>query len=99
VETTNMNGKHWLNERGDVVSHAQTIVEEFIPVDGNTVTYRATVTDPVVYTAPWTIEMQIELRDDEILEVACHEDNQDIEHLKDVRDAWRAEQGIGASEP
>lgn len=98
VETTNMNGKTWLNERGDVVSYAQTIVEEFIPVDGDTVTYRATVTDPVVYTAPWTIQMDLNRRDDEILEVACHEDNQDLEHLKDVRDAWRAEQGIGGSE-
>lgn len=98
VETTNMNGKTWLNERGDVVSYAQTIVEEFTPVDGSTVTYRATVTDPVVYTAPWTIEMSLEQRDDEILEVACHEDNQDLEHLRDVRDEWRAEQGIADPE-
>jgi hypothetical protein len=24
-----------------------------------------------------------------VLEVACHEDNQDLQHLKDVRDAAR----------
>jgi len=98
VETRNMNGKTWLNERGDIVSHAQTIVERFTPVDADTITYRATVTDPLVYTRPWTIEMPLERRDDEILEVACHEDNQDLEHLREVRDAWRAEQNQGATE-
>jgi hypothetical protein len=92
VETRNMNGKTWLNERGDVVSHAQTIVERFIPMDADNVMYRATVTDPLVYTQPWTIEMNLGRRDDEILEVACLEDNQDLEHLREVRDAWRAEQ-------
>jgi hypothetical protein len=92
VETKNMNGNTWLNEVGDVVSYAQTVVERFTPVDGNTITYRATVTDPVVYTRPWTIEIPLNRLDDELLEVACHEDNQDLEHLREVRDAWRAEQ-------
>jgi hypothetical protein len=36
--------------------------------------------------------MNLGRRDDEILEVACLEDNQDLEHLREVRDAWRAEQ-------
>ena len=26
---------------------------------------------------------------DELLEVACHEDNNDLEHLRDVRDEFR----------
>jgi hypothetical protein len=29
---------------------------------------------------------------DELLEVACHEDNADLEHLKHVRDEYRAGQ-------
>jgi hypothetical protein len=29
---------------------------------------------------------------DELLEVACHEDNNDLQHLKDVRDEYRARQ-------
>jgi hypothetical protein len=45
-----------------------------------------------VFTSPWTIEMDFNRNDDEILEVACHEDNQDLEHLRDVRDEWRAQQ-------
>jgi hypothetical protein len=93
VETKNMNGKTWLNEVGDVVSHAQTTVERFIPVDANNITYRATITDPIVYTRPYTIEIPMRRQPEgEILEVACHEDNQDLENLKHVRDEFRAKQ-------
>ncbi len=95
IETRNMNGKTWLNEAGDIVSHAQTTVERYTPLNADTILFSATVTDPVVYTRPWTIEMELRRRDDEILEVACHEDNQDLGHLREVRDAWRAEQGQG----
>jgi hypothetical protein len=95
VDTTNLNGKTWLNEVGDVVSHAETVVEHFIPVNADLLTYRATVTDPVVYTRPWTIEIPLRRQDDEVLEVACLEDNQDLQHLKDVRDAARAAAAAG----
>lgn len=91
VDSKNFNGKVWLNEVGDVVTHAETVVEKFIPVSGDLVTYRATVTDPLAYTAPWTIEIPLRRQNDEILEVACHEGNGDLQHLKDVRDAARAE--------
>jgi hypothetical protein len=89
VETRNLNGKTWLNEVGEIVSHAETVVERFIPVDSELVTYRATVTDPLVYTRPWTIEIPLRRQNDELLEVACHEDNQDLGHLREVRDAAR----------
>ncbi|MEP7351906.1 MAG: hypothetical protein ABI824_01610 [Acidobacteriota bacterium] len=92
VDTTNMNGKAWLNEVGDVVSHAEKIVERFTPVSANKINYRATVTDPIAYTKPWTIEIPLNGQAEEILEVACHEDNGDLQHLKDVRDEARAKQ-------
>jgi hypothetical protein len=91
VETKNLNGKTWLNEVGEIVSHAETVVERFIPQSADRVLYRATVTDPLVYTRPWTIEIPLNRQDEELLEVACHEDNQDLGHLKEVRDAARAE--------
>jgi hypothetical protein len=90
VETTNLNGKTWLNEIGEIVSHAERVVERFTPMDGNILQYEATVTDPVVYSKPWTVAFAMRKQKDEILEVACHEDNQDLQHLKDVRDAARA---------
>ena len=87
VETTNLNGKTWLNEVGEIVSHAETVVERFTPVDADTLHYEATVTDPIVYTRPWTISFPIKRQTFELLEVACHEDDQDLPRLKAIKDA------------
>jgi len=91
VDTTNLNGKTWLNEAGDVISHAEHVVERFIPT-ADRIVYRATVSDPLVYTRPWTIQVPLNRKTDEILEVACHEDNGDLQHLKDVKDEFLAKQ-------
>jgi hypothetical protein len=91
VDTTNLNGKTWLNEAGDVVSYAEHVVERFIPT-GDRIVYRATVNDPLVYTRPWTIQVPLNKKTDEVLEVACHEDNGDLQHLKDVKDEFLAKQ-------
>jgi hypothetical protein len=93
VDTANLNGKPWLNEVGEVMSHAARVVERFVPVDRNKLLYRATVSDPIAYSKPWTIEMAINREEEELLEVACLEDNNDLSHLKDVRDEFRAKQG------
>lgn len=95
VETKNLNGKTWLNEVGDVVSHAETVVERFTPKNADLIEYRATITDPLVYSRPWTIMLPLHRMDEELLEVACHEDNNDLEHLKAVRDEARARRGAG----
>ena len=100
IETTNLNGKTWLNEVGDVLSHAATVVERFASVDADTINYEVTVTDPLVYTGPWTIGMPLKRQPGELLEVACLEDNQDLKHLKEVRDAARAKRGgAGSASP
>ena len=89
IETRNLNGKTWLNEVGEIVSHAETVVERLTPLDADTLHYEATVTDPLVYSRPWTIALPMNRQADDLLEVACHEDNQDLQHLKDVRDEVR----------
>jgi hypothetical protein len=85
-----LNGKTWLNEVGEIVSHAETVVERFTPVDNDTIQYQATVSDPLVYTRPWTIAFPLKREKGEMLEVACHEDNRDLQHLKGIRDEARA---------
>jgi hypothetical protein len=94
VETTNLNGKGWLNET-DVVSYAERTVERFRPIDKGQIIYQITVTDPIVYTRPWTIEFSLVPKPEELLEVACHEDNDDLQHLKDVKTEHRAQQKKG----
>jgi len=87
VETTNLNGKSWLNQAGEIVSYQETVIERFTAVDGNTISYQATVTDPLVYTRPWTIAYPLTRSQDELLEVACREDNDDLEHLRQIKEA------------
>ena len=70
-----------------IVSYREKVVERFTPVDGNTINYQATITDPVVYTRPWSIAYSLTRSQDELLEVACREDNDDLEHLKKIKEA------------
>lgn len=87
VDTANLNGKTWLNEAGEIVSYAEHVVERFTPTGPNAVRYEATVTDPVVYTRPWTIAFTMNRQNNDLIEVACHEEDRDLPHLKAVKDA------------
>jgi hypothetical protein len=87
VDTTNFNGKTWLNEGGEIVSYAEHVVERFTPAGPDTVNYQATVTDPVVYTRPWTISLPLKRDTFELTEAACHEEDRDLPHLKALKDA------------
>jgi len=93
IDTRNLNGKTWLNEVGEIVSHAETVVERLTPTDADTIDYEATVTDPLVYSRPWTIGFPLNRQEGDLLEVACHEDDEDLAHLKEIRDAARAARG------
>ena len=90
VETTNFNGRTWGNEVGDVFSHAEHVVERFMPVDADNIRYEATITDPIVYTRPFTIAMPLRRLKGELMEAACHEEEHDLPVLKRIRDMERA---------
>jgi hypothetical protein len=90
VDTTNFNGKTWGSEVGDVFSHAEHVTERFKPVDADTIQYEATITDPLVYTRPFTISMPLHRLKSDLLEAACHEEDHDLPVLKRVRDQERA---------
>jgi hypothetical protein len=90
VDTTNLNGKTWLNEAGEIVSYAEHVVERFTPTGPDSLSYQATVADPVVYTRPWTITFPLRREKFELGEAACHEEDRDLPHLKAIRDAAAA---------
>jgi len=90
IDTTNFNGKTWLNEGGEIVSHAEHVVERFIPAGPDTVHYEATVADPLVYTRPWTIALPLKRDKAEMFETACHEEDRDLPRLKALKDAAAA---------
>jgi hypothetical protein len=87
VDTTNLNGKSWLDLSGDFTGKAH-VVERFTLVDENTIHYQATIDNPEVFTRPWTISFpysRVKTKGIEILEQACHEDNQDVTHIRGNR--------------
>ena len=51
------------------------LVERLTRLDPDTVAYEFTVTDPTVYTAPYTVMMPLRRTDDALFEYACHEGN------------------------
>jgi hypothetical protein len=90
IDTTNLNGKTWLDEGGEIVSYAEHVVERITPAAPDVFNYEATVTDPVVYTRPWTISFPINREKFELREAACHEEDHDLPHLKALKDAAAA---------
>lgn len=57
VESTNHNGRVFLDRRGTFYTDTAILTERFTMVDLNTIAYTATVDDPLVYTRPFTIAL------------------------------------------
>ncbi len=69
------------------MSYAEHVVERFTPVGPDSLRYQATVTDPVVYTQPWTLAFPMQREKFDLREAACHEEDHDLPHLKALKDA------------
>ena len=85
VETTNINDWDWFDYTGTFHSDAMTLTERFTVVNASTIDYQATVTDPKVFTRPWTFRLPLAKRriapGFEIMEHACVEGERGVESL------------------
>ena len=70
IETTQFRGRQNAGTVTDI-----HLVERLTRLDPDTVAYEYTVTDPAVYTAPYTVMMPFRRTDGPIFEYACHEGN------------------------
>jgi hypothetical protein len=93
VDTTNFNGKTWMGLGGDFHGADAHIVERYTMSDANTLNWQMTITNPKVFTRPWTMTSAAPWRrakpdpDDEMGDDdSCHEGNADLVHLKNLRD-------------
>ena len=94
VESTNFNGTIGVTGNGRLrpTSDGLRMVERFTRTGPDSLQYRATVTDPKTWTAPWTVTFPLE-RDDSygFYEYACHEGNNAMRNiLSGARAAERA---------
>jgi hypothetical protein len=71
IETHNFNDKRAI--RG--ATKGLKLVERFTRVDANTIDYQATLTDPAIYTQPWTFVNTMTRTKGPLYEYACHEGN------------------------
>ena len=90
VESTNFNGKMWLDSVGNFVGPNVRMTERFRLVEANTLDYEVTIVDPEVFTQPWTLSYRLRRQGagggggggaapdpyaNEAWEHACHEGN------------------------
>jgi len=72
VTLTNFNSYTWFDLAGNYHSDALQVVERYTPINADTLRYEATMTDPKVFTRPWTIRMTIgRQKDVGILDYEC----------------------------
>jgi hypothetical protein len=86
IDVTNQKDKIWLDAVGNFFSENVHVVERFTMIDKDVLHYEATVTDPTVYTRPWTMVSGWKRNNDKPLEIwenACWEGIQ--ENLDQVK--------------
>jgi hypothetical protein len=88
IETTNFNGRTWMGF-GDYHGPNAVIVERYTMVDSNTISWTMTITDPEVFTRPWTIRSAVPLARRPAITVRdeeddCNEGNVHLVHLKNT---------------
>ena len=87
VETANLDGRVSALQPWSVFSSHQgsgeglTLVERFTRVAPDTLEYEVEVTDPAMYTRPWTVNFPFTQMSDLIYEYACHEGNAGMEGI------------------
>jgi len=84
IETTNLNQRTGVGGFGNgALQSAQAkLVERLTRVDAQTVRYELTVDDPVIYTKPWTVRLNLDTKPGyEIYEYACHEGNYGLANM------------------
>jgi hypothetical protein len=78
IDTTNQSALAWLDQRGRFFTNEAEVVERLTLVDADTIHYQATITDPNVYTEPFTLALAYRRstsEDFEVWEEACYENN------------------------
>ena len=89
VETTNFTSKTHFGYNNRYNSEAEKIIERFTPIAPGKLDWQVTITDPQVWTRPWTFAMTLTKDDSQrIFEYACHEGNYG---LRDILLGARAE--------
>jgi hypothetical protein len=78
VETTNSNGRTWLDHMGSIHTADLKVIERYTMTDPKTIAYEITLEDPKAFTRPWKLIGALDRTTEEgfeLIEYACHEGN------------------------
>ncbi|MEZ5286758.1 MAG: hypothetical protein R2712_18500 [Vicinamibacterales bacterium] len=59
IESNGFNDQTWFDRSGNFHSEQMTVVERYTLVDRDHIDYQATITDPQVFTRPWTMRLPL----------------------------------------
>lgn len=101
VDVTSQMTDTWFDAAGNYHSGSLHVEERYRMIDENHIEYQALITDPEVFTEPWTIRMPLYRRIEEdarLLEYKCIEYAEDLlyDHLRQGYDGSKA---LDGSEP
>jgi hypothetical protein len=84
VETSNFTDRTAIGVNGNGIpnSDALTLVERFIPVNAGQVRWEVTISDPKMFTRPWTFGLPLTKDASQpVFEYACHEGNYAVRNM------------------
>ena len=84
VETTNLKGSTGVGANGRAIFHSEAmqLTERFTRVAADTIEYAVTITDPVMWTRPFTMAFPLKLDPSYgMYEYACHEGNYGLRNI------------------
>ena len=87
VETTNQNGRIFLDQRGTFYTNAAKVTERIGYIGKDVIHYEATIDDPLVYTRPFTVAFPMAKNANqkfEIWEESCYEGENTVQHLNSL---------------
>jgi hypothetical protein len=83
VDTIGYNDKFWFDFAGHPHSEQLHTVERYTRTDSLTLQIQTTITDPVMYTKPFTVTFTARAQPNgELTEYICQENQQDAQHLQ-----------------
>jgi hypothetical protein len=82
VDTVGIDERTWLDTSGHPHSVQLRVTERFEKTDANTIKWTVTYDDPVFYTKPWTVSLDLKRQNTRLMSFACNDNNIDAEHMQ-----------------
>jgi hypothetical protein len=80
VDTIGVSDRSWLDTAGHQHSDKLHITETFTKTGPDSIRWSVTYDDPVYFTKPWSISLDMKRQKYDIMEMICTDNNQDMPH-------------------